>query len=105
MASRDVRSEIVEALRRYGFYIFDRSKQELVVEALRAAGDSRSLVKVRSLPQNPNYLILEVDAYAFEAACRERCSRDGLMNSHCYGKCVADVSKSLVEKLIAALSG
>ncbi len=105
MASRDARPEIAEALRRYGFYIFDRSKQEPVSEALKAVGDLRSLIKVRGLPQNPSYFILELDTYAFEATCRERCGRNGLLNPHCYGKCMSDSSKNIVEKLVAALSG
>lgn len=104
MGSQDVEHEIVEALRRYGFYIFDKSRQEPVREILKIMGDLRSLVKVRGLAQNPNYFILEVDTYTFEAACRERCGKNGVVDPHCYTRCVTESSRSIIDKLVAALS-
>lgn len=105
MGSQDVKSDIIEALKRYGFYLFDKSKQEQVREVLKAIGELRSLIKVRSLAQNPNYFILEIDTYTFEALCRERCNKNGVTNPHCYSKCVTDSSRSVVDKIIAALGG
>lgn len=104
MDSQDVRHEIIEALRRYGFYIFDKSRQDPVREVLRIIGDLRSLIKVRGLPQNPNYFILEVDTYTFEAVCRERCGKNGVVDPHCYNRCVTESSRSVIDKLVAALS-
>ncbi|MEM2207369.1 MAG: hypothetical protein QXG17_01575 [Sulfolobales archaeon] len=104
MDSQDVRAEVIEALKRYGFYIFDKSKQEAIREIVKVIGDLRSLVKVRSLPQNPGFFILEVDTYTFEAACREKCSRNGVLDPYCHNRCIADYSRNIVDKLIAALS-
>lgn len=99
-----MKSEITEALRRYGFYVFDRSKLELVREVVKLIGDLRPLIKVRDLPQNPNYFILEIDTYTFEASCRERCVKNGLVNHRCYSKCVTDNYRSVVEKIVAAIN-
>lgn len=103
MGSQDVRREVIEALRRYGFYIFDKGRQEPVRELLRAVGDMRSLIKVRGLPQNPNYFILEIDTYSFEAMCRERCGRNGVVDPHCYNRCVTESTMNAIDKLVAAL--
>ncbi|MCS7099796.1 MAG: hypothetical protein RMH84_06285, partial [Sulfolobales archaeon] len=73
MEFQSVKSEVAEALRRYGFYIFDKSKLGFVEEVVKLLRDLGPLVRVRSLSQNPNYFVLEIDIYAFEASCRERC--------------------------------
>lgn len=103
MGSQSVRSEVIEALRRYGFYIFDKSKQDQVREILKLIGDLRSLVKVRGLPNNPSYFILEVDTYTFEAACRERCGKNGVIDPHCYSKCVAESNRNIIDRVTAVL--
>lgn len=103
MEYQDVRLEVAKALRRYGFYLFDKSKQEAVREILRLLGDLRSLLRVRSLPQSPDHLILEVDVYQFEASCRDRCGRNGVVDPHCYNKCVLEASRGAVERITAAL--
>ncbi|MEM0065781.1 MAG: hypothetical protein QXT76_04660 [Sulfolobales archaeon] len=104
MGSQDVKVEVIEALKWYGFYIFDKSKQEAVREIMKVIGDLRSLVKVRALPQNPNFFILEVDTYTFEAVCREKCSKNGIPDPYCYNRCLADHSRNIVDKLVVALS-
>jgi hypothetical protein len=104
MEYQDVKSEVVSSLRKYGFYIFDKSRQDHVREIMRVLGDLRSLVKIRSLPQNPNYFLLEVDSYTYEAHCRDRCSRNGVLDPQCYNKCLVESLRSAVDKIVAVLS-
>lgn len=104
MEARDVRRELAEALRRYGFYIFTRDKQEAVREVLRDLGELRVLVKVRGHGEGSEYLILELDRAAFEPSCRSRCTRNGILLEGCYVKCLLETSRSFVEKVVAALT-
>jgi len=104
MEQRDVRRELAEALRRYGFYIFSRDKQEAVREVLRDLGELRVLVKVRGYSEGSEYFILEVDRAALEPSCRSRCTRNGVLLESCYVKCLLESSRNVVEKVVAVLT-
>lgn len=105
MEYQDVRAEVVKALKWYGFYLFDKGKQEAIREILRLLGDLRPLVKVRNHPQKVDYFILEVDAQSFESICRDRCSRNGLIDPSCYNRCFAESSRNIIDKIATALRG
>lgn len=104
MEQQDVGKEVAEALRRYGFYIFSRDKQEAVREVLRELGELRVLVKVRGYGEGSEYFILEVDRAAFEPSCRSRCTRNGVLLESCYVKCLLESSRNVVEKVVTALT-
>lgn len=104
MEHQDVKSDVILSLKRYGFYIFSKDVQNHIREIMVALGDLRSLVKIRSLPQNPNYFLLEVDSSIYEAHCRDRCSRNGVPDPQCYNKCIIDSVRNAIERIVAALS-
>ncbi len=99
-----MKSDLIASLRRYGFYIFSRDVQDHIREIMRVLGDLRPLVKIRSLQQNPNYFLLEVDSSIYEAHCRDRCFRNGVQDPQCYNKCIVDSVRNAVERIVAVLS-
>jgi len=97
---------IVKAIRRYGFFIFNREQYNAIHRILSELSDHKvkQILKVRSLSNDKRYYVLEPDSRVFIARCREECMRNGIIDESCYIKCRKDRFESLVKEVLKALS-
>ncbi|OYT50670.1 MAG: hypothetical protein B6U73_03470 [Desulfurococcales archaeon ex4484_204] len=99
----DIRRRLLNAFRRYGFYMFTKEEYAEVSRIIRAT-ELRHLLKLRALNSRRTFFVLELDSRVFIAKCRDSCEGNAVLDNSCYVRCKEANEGRLMSTIIEKLA-
>ena len=99
---QDVRSRMVRAFKKFGFFIFHK---ELYSEVSKVIKESNlwQVVKIKSLGKG--YFLVEPGERLYLAECRDMCIKNGVEDETCIAKCEVERREAVLKEVISKLVG